>query len=187
MKSTMFGRILMMAALLTSAGFAATHHAEGAPESDASLARTVSQGVLMSPSYTIFDDIGFRIDNGNVELFGTVTAASTRSDIEKSVRAIPGVAGLTDQIQILPASFFDDRLRIRIARAIYTDPEFPRVAGHQAASIHITVDNGHVTLTGVVDSNLEKQLAATRAATAGLTFGPIVNNLEVLLPPATKS
>jgi osmotically-inducible protein OsmY len=188
MKSKMFGRGLMAATLLTGTGFAASagNQVATTPQDDSSLAISVSRQVLTSPAYTIFDDIGYRIFNGKVELLGAVTQPSTKGEIEARVRVIPGVVSLTDEIKVLPASFMDDRLRLQIARAIYSDPEFPRLADQGIAAIHIIVENGHVTLTGVVDSDFEKQVAAGRAATAGLSFGPIVNNLEVENLP-TKS
>jgi osmotically-inducible protein OsmY len=68
---------------------------------------------------------------------------------------------------------------LRIARAIYSDPALSRYAIQAIPPIHIIVNNGHVTLDGVVNNDLEKQVAGMRASTAGLSFGPVVNNLRV--------
>jgi hypothetical protein len=61
-----------------------------------------------------------------------------------------------------------------------------RYAVEPLKPIHILVENGHVTLTGMVASEFDKQIAGTRASTAGMSFGPIVNRL-VVENPATKS
>ena len=83
-------------------------------------------------------------------------------------------------------SSFDDRLRIQIARAIYGDPALSRYALGANPPIHIIVDNGHVTLTGWVNSDMEKQIAGMRASGAGLSFGAVTNNLQVEHPTAKR-
>jgi hyperosmotically inducible protein len=97
------------------------------------------------------------------------------------------VASVTNELKVLPLSSHDDRLRLQIARAIYSDPALIRYRNMALPPIHIIVDNGRVTLTGSVNSTLEKQVAGMRASGAGLSFGPVVNNLEVENPPAKKS
>jgi len=87
---------------------------------------------------------------------------------------------------VLPLSRDDDRLRQRLARAIYGDTSMTKYAMEPLKPIHIIVENGHVTLTGFVATEFDKQIAGTRAATAGMSFGPIVNNLQVE-NPAKKS
>jgi hyperosmotically inducible protein len=86
---------------------------------------------------------------------------------------------MSDQIKVLPLSPFDDRLRIQVARAIYRDPVLSRYGLQAVGSIHIIVDNGHVTLTGVVSTEMEKNVAGIRANGAGLSFGTVTNNLQV--------
>src|SRR4051812_18968918 len=115
MKSRILGRILITAALAIGAAVAAT-------PTDADLAKSVRHEVLMYPRYTLWDDISFRIDNGNVELFGAVSQPYKKDDIQRLVRSIPGVASITNEIKVLPLSPFDDRLRIQVARAIYGYP-----------------------------------------------------------------
>jgi hyperosmotically inducible protein len=77
-------------------------------------------------------------------------------------------------------------LRVQVARAIYRDPVLSRYALGAVPSIHIIVDNGKVMLTGVVNNAMEKQVAGIRASSAGLSFGPVINNLAVENPPAKK-
>jgi hyperosmotically inducible protein len=133
----------------------------------------------MYPYFSIWDDININVDHGNVTLTGEVNLPVKREDIDRLTRNLPGVTHLQNDIRVLPASFQDDRLRLRLARAIYGDPSMMRYANQPLLPIHILVENGHVTLTGVVDSQFDKQIAGTRAATAGMSFGPIVNNLQV--------
>jgi len=73
-----------------------------------------------------------------------------------------------------------------VARAIYGYPGFTRYAIQAVPPIHVIVENGHVTLEGVVNNELEKQVAGMRAASAGLSFGPVSNHLQVENPPAKK-
>ena len=87
----------------------------------------------------------------------------------------------------MPLSSFDDQLRLRLARAIYSDPALSRYAYMAHPPVHILVDNGRVTLVGVVDTQMEKNIAGMRASGAGLSFGPVVNDLVVENPPARKS
>jgi len=188
MKPTFLGRFLT-AALLLGAGVAAASNKQSAnvPQSDADIAKHVRHEVLMYPYYSIWDDVNFRVTNGQVELLGAVSQPFKKSDIDRLVRSVPGVTSLTDELKVLPLSPNDDRLRLKIARAIYRDPLFTRYAIQALPPIHIIVDNGHVTLTGVVSTPMEKELAGVRASTAGLSFGPVINNLEVEHPSAKKS
>jgi hyperosmotically inducible protein len=77
---------------------------------------------------------------------------------------------------------FDDRLRLQVARAIYRDPVLSRYGIQAVPPIHIIVDNGHVTLEGVVNNEMEKNVAGIRASAAGLSFGQVTNNLQVERP-----
>ena len=179
MRSRMLGRVLMTAAIAIGAAVAAS-------PTDADLARNVRHEVLMYPRYTLWDDISFRVDNHNVELFGAVSQPFKKQDIQRLVQSIPGVASVTNQIKVLPLSPFDDRLRLQVAHAIYGYPALSRYAMGAVPAIHIIVDNGHVTLTGAVNSESEKQIAGIRASGAGLSFGPVVNNLSVDQPAKGK-
>jgi len=176
MNARMLGRYLMAAALLAGSAMASIRP-------DADVAKAVRHEVLMYPYYSIWDDVSFRVVNGQVELFGAVTQPFKKHDIERAVQRIAGVTSVSDQMKVLPASFMDDRLRLQVARAIYRDPALSRYAIQAHPPIHIIVDNGRVTLTGVVNNTLEKTMAGMRAATAGLSFGQVTNNLQVENPP----
>ena len=187
MKPTILGRFLMAAALLASAAGASTKTPSAGPMTDADLAKHVRHEVLMYARYTIWDDVSFRVANGSVLLMGAVNQPYKKTDLGRIVQGIPGVAGVTNELKVLPLSNNDDRLRLQVARAIYGDTVLSRYRTMAVPPIHIIVDNGHVTLTGVVNNALEKQVAGMRASGAGLSFGPVTNNLEVENPPAKKS
>jgi hyperosmotically inducible protein len=154
------------------------------PQSDDAIAKQVRHEILMYPHYTIFDNIAFRVNQGNVELLGAVTEPYKKSDLAKTVERLPGVTGVSNELEVLPLSDMDNRLRLEIARAIYRDPSLSTLGFQALPPIHIIVDNGHVTLEGVVNTELEKQVAGMRASSTALSFGPVINNLRVENPPA---
>jgi len=114
--------------------------------------------------FTIFDDVSASIDNGVVTLSGKVTMPYKRQEIEKRVAKVDGVEEIHNLIGVLPVSQFDDDLRYRIARAIYSHPNFWTYATMSNPPIHIVVDKGHVTLTGVVNSDVDRMLARSLAS-----------------------
>jgi hyperosmotically inducible protein len=182
MKIETLGRYLA-AMLLAGAGIAgASNKSQAIPQNDADLAKAVRHEIAMYSRYSVWDDIRFRVDNGQVELMGAVSQPFKKSDIEKIVRQTPGVASVTDEIRVLPLSTNDDRLRIQVAHAIFRDPVLSRYAMGAVPSIHIVVDNGHVTLAGVVDNEMDRNVAGVRASAAGLSFGAVTNNLQVERP-----
>jgi hyperosmotically inducible protein len=185
MKTRMLGRFLMAAALLAGVAAATTKAGANLPQSDSDIAKNVRHEVVMYPRYSIWDDVGFRVVNGNVSLLGEVNQPFKKLDIERLVRNVPGVTSVTNEIKVLPLSSMDDRLRLQVANAIYRDPILSGYAMGAVPAIHIIVENGHVTLTGMVNSDMEKQIAGMRAASS-LSFGPITNNL-VVEHPAKKS
>jgi hyperosmotically inducible protein len=184
MKTRMLQRFLM-AALLAGAAAASTKGSANLPQSDSGIAANVRHEVLMYAHYSLWDDVAFRVVAGNVSLTGEVNQPFKKRDIERLVQKVPGVASVTNDIKVLPLSSMDDRLRLQVAGAIYRDPSLSRYGMGAVPAIHIIVENGHVTLTGMVNSDMEKQIAGMRAASS-LSFGPITNNL-VVEHPARKS
>jgi hyperosmotically inducible protein len=147
--------------------------------SDSEIAAKVAHEIRMYPRYTIWDNVNLQVRDGNVELLGQVSQPFKKKDMERLAQSVQGVTGVTNQLEVLPASFFDDELRIRVARAIYSDPALSRYAIQAVPPIHVIVDRGHVSLEGVVNSELEKTVAGMRASTAGLSLGAVTNNLRV--------
>jgi hyperosmotically inducible protein len=181
MKPNFTGRFLMAAAFLLGAGVAgaAGKQAAATPQTDAALANSVRHEIVMYPQYSIFDDVSIEVSHGVVDLTGAVDQPYKKADIGRLAKNVAGVAQVQNDIRVLPLSPNDDRLRLSIARAIYGDPAMRKYANEPFKPIHILVDNGHVTLTGMVDTELDKQIAGTQAALAGMSFGRIVNNLYV--------
>ena len=142
------------------------------------LFQRIQEQVLRYSFFTVFDNIDVEIaEEGHVVLTGHVTGSHKASDIEKRVVALDGVTAVTNEIAVLPASGFDDRLRYAIARAIYGNPTFWHYAASTDPSIHIVVQRGHVTLTGVVDSETDRQLA--RALAAQFNAFSVTNRLRL--------
>ena len=97
----------------------------------------------------------------------------------------PGVKDVIDNIEVAPVSPMDDRIRLAEARAIYGFPSLNKYAIDPAKPIRITVVNGNVTLTGVVDSQSDKDVANIRANSVSGVF-KVTNNLEVVGDTAEK-
>ncbi len=130
---------------------------------DAAIFKDVVEQVNGYTRFTVFDDIQASITQGVVTLYGKVTMPYKRTDIEKRVAGIHGVRQVIDKVTVLPASPYDDDLRRQIARAIYSNPSFWHYASMANPPIHIVVENLHVTLTGVVNNEVEKALARSLA------------------------
>jgi osmotically-inducible protein OsmY len=134
---------------------------------DLQIFNDVSHTVNAYSYFTIFDDVSASVESGNVTLNGKVTQPFKRGDIEKRVAKIDGVRHVTNRIDVLPVSGFDQDLRYRIARSIYGNSNFWNYAIMANPPIHIVVDHGHVTLTGVVQSNVDRMLARSLATQFG--------------------
>ena len=115
---------------------------------------------------------------GQLFAAGNVHDEADRASALAIAAHMPGVKDVRDEIQVAPVSHFDDDLRVNIARAIYGDPTFTMYANDPQAPIRIVVDRGHVTLEGVVNSQVDKQLAQSKAASVPGSFS-ITNNLVV--------
>lgn len=129
------------------------------------LAREVRHELLMLPWYGVFDWLEAQVlPNNTVVLRGQVVKAVTRSDAEKAVKEIDGVKGVDNQIQVLPLSPSDDRLRRALYRALFNfDSPLFRYATTSNPSIHIVVDRGRATLRGVVANKFDSNYAYTKA------------------------
>lgn len=153
---------------------------------DDAIAHKVLHEIRSYPYYTIWDDVNFKVENGTVHLVGEVTQPWKKSALNKSITGIPGVVTLDNELKVLPLSPFDDQLRAQIARSIYRDPVLSRYRIQVVPPIHIIVDNGHVTLTGVVNTQMEKEVAGIRA-NSSLSFGAVTNDLRVEQPAPKKN
>jgi osmotically-inducible protein OsmY len=117
-----------------------------------------------------FNAFGLRVENGVVTLQGDVRDYPARDSALAIVETTPGVKDVIDNVNVLPASPMDDDIRIRVARAIYGNPSLSRYGTDPQRPIRIVVDNGHVTLYGVVDSQADKTLAEMQARSVPNVF-----------------
>ena len=131
-------------------------------ESDEKLVIEVTDKVQHYSQLTLYDDIQGRVRNGIVYLNGSVTEEKKQADIIERVAKVKGVQAIDNKIAVLPANQSDDQLRVRIATAIYRDEAFVNYSMSDPP-IHVIVNNGHVTLIGIVRSELEKRKALEAA------------------------
>ncbi|HEV8525584.1 MAG TPA: BON domain-containing protein [Terriglobales bacterium] len=142
------------------------------------IAREVRHELLMLPYLGVFDNLAYKVDGYKVTLMGQVTRPTLKSDAERVVKEIEGVEQVDNQIEVLPPSPVDDRLRLRLYRAIYGYAALHKYALGVQKPIRIIVKRGHVTLEGVVDSETDKNLAGIRANGVSGVFS-VTNNLQV--------
>jgi len=158
---------------------------QSAPSASARLEQRLSGEVRhelnMIPQFTVFDNLAYRVDGGTVTLFGQVRDAIVKDSAEARVKHLEGVERVDNRIEILPASFNDDRIRGRVARAVFNDPRLFNYGIQPVPPIHIIVKNGHVNLEGVVRTQADKDDAFIRANGVSGVFS-VENNLQVEQP-----
>jgi hyperosmotically inducible protein len=172
--------VLALCALLASPLSAQKH-----PISQKAVDRIVKEvrhQLLMLPYLDVFDNLAYQVNGYNVTLLGQVTRPTLRDDAERVVKKIEGVEKVNNKIEVLPVSINDDRLREQLYRAIYGYGPLQRYAIVPQKPIRIIVKNGHVTLEGVVDSEMDKNLANIQANSVPGVFS-VVNHLQA---PAGK-
>jgi hyperosmotically inducible protein len=141
------------------------------------IVKEVRHELVMLPYYGVFDNLAYRVDGSTVTLLGEVTRPALKSDAQNVVKRIEGVERVNNQIEVLPLSTNDDRIRLAEYRAIYGHPGLDRYALQAVPPIHIIVANGNVTLEGAVDTQADKDLAGIRANTVSGVF-KVTNNLQ---------
>jgi hyperosmotically inducible protein len=169
----MSARVVMF---LLAFGLAANTGVSGAAQKDPQISDDVWAAVSRYGQFTIFDDVSAIVRDGFATLTGKVTMGYKRDEIEKRVARVDGVRGVRNLIAVLPASTFDDELRQKIARAIYGNASFWNYAAMPNPPIHIIVEHSHVTLTGVVRSEVDRALARALATQPGALS--VTNNLK---------
>lgn len=157
----------------------ATTTQSGQPSDQAYIVKEVRHELTMLPYYTLFDWLEFQVENGTVTLSGQVVRPMLKSDAEHVVNRISGVAKVVNQIEVLPLSPMDDQIRMREARAIFnSDGPLSRYEWQAVASIHIIVKNGNVTLKGIVNNQVDSNLANIKANGVANVFA-VHNELQV--------
>jgi len=169
------------------------------------IAKEVRKQIVTQPQYSVFDNIHFAIQGDTVILRGQAARPTLKSGIENSVKKIDGVKNVTNEIEVLPLSPNDDRIRTAVYASIYGYPALQRYTSNRGGSarmpsvarvaggitndppigyhaIHIIVKNGNVTLTGVVDSDSDLAIAGMRANIVPGVFS-VDNEVEVAGKP----
>lgn len=136
-------------------------------DSDDRLHDEIARTLQSYTRLTVFDDVTAQVQSGIVTIAGKVTMPFKKDEIAGRVAGLPGVQEVRNEIRVLPVSIEDDELRKRVARAIYGNPAFYRYAAMPRPPIHIIVENGGVTLMGVVPTDVDRALARSLATGKG--------------------
>jgi hyperosmotically inducible periplasmic protein len=134
---------------------------------------------------TAFNAISLNVAHGIVTLGGTAYGPVDKNFALADASYMAGVKGVVDNIQVDPVSMFDDRIRIATARSIYGYPTLNKYAIDPAKPIRIVVQNGNVTLVGVVINKADKEIASLRANSVPGVF-KVTNDLQVANKPAQQ-
>ena len=143
------------------------------------ITREVRHELVMLPYYGVFDNLAYKVSpDGTVTLLGQVARPVLKSDAENAVKRIEGVTNVVNNLEVLPTSFSDDRIRRAAYRAIYGNSVLNQYQMRAVPPIHIIVKNGNITLEGVVAREMDKTVAGMQANSVHGTFS-VTNNLRV--------
>jgi hyperosmotically inducible protein len=145
------------------------------------LANKVRHELVTLPFYSVFDHFTYEVQGDTVILSGEVTRPTLKTSAERVVARIEGVNRVENNIEVLPLSNFDNRIRYGVLYAVYGNPVLNRYALQAIGPIHIIVKNGNVTLEGVVAREMEKNVAFIQANSVPGVFS-VTNNLRVENP-----
>lgn len=174
----MHRRLLIRVILPILVAALASANQAGSSRGTERITREVRHELVMLPYYGVFDNLAYKVDGSNVTLMGQVARPTLKSDAENVVKKIEGVEHVKNEIEVLPVSPSDDRIRRAVFRAVYGDPTFDRYAIQAVPPVHIIVKNGNVTLVGVVASEADKNIAGIRANGVTGVFS-VTNNLRI--------
>lgn len=163
---------------LGTAGLVAAQTLDTDQRAQQRISREVRHELVMLPQFSVFDNLAYKVDGDTVTLQGQVRNAFLKDAAQSAVKHIEGVDRVNNQIEVLPASFNDDRIRQGVARAISHDSRLFRYSIQPVSPIHIIVKNGHVTLEGVVGNQGDRDLAGIRANGVFGAFS-VENNLRI--------
>jgi hyperosmotically inducible protein len=178
MNKTMSGLLLWA---LSVPGVWAAGQAGGRPVSkkgEDRIAREVRHELVMLPYYSVFDDLSYKVEGDTVSLYGAVNRPTLKSDADKAVKKIEGVEKVVNNIEVLPVSPNDDRIRRAVYQAIYSQPGLDLYSLRAVPTIHIIVKNGNVTLTGAVGNEGDKTRAGIAANGVSGAFS-VKNEIQV--------
>jgi hyperosmotically inducible protein len=172
------------AALLVALGVSAFPLLAGPPaptladQDEARIAESVRKQIVKLPFYGIYDHVQFAVEGDRVVLSGDVYRPSMKKSVERVAARVEGVNEVVNNLQVAPTSFYDDRLRLALTRAIYGNTVLSRLGFQANPPIHILVNNGDVTLEGLVNREMEKNIAGIVANSVPGVFS-LTNNLRI--------
>jgi hyperosmotically inducible periplasmic protein len=134
-----------------------------ASRTDDEVRKAVARAILADPYYGVFDSVGVAVDGGKVQLSGSVNQPWRKDDLDRRVARVEGVSEIKNDIRVQPVSSYDDVLRAQLYRRIYGNGTFVRYASFPDPPIRIVVENGRVTLTGIVNNRVEQVLLGSIA------------------------
>lgn len=140
--------------------------------------REIRHELVMLPYYGVFDNLAYKVDGYTVTLMGQVTRPTLKTSAERVVKDIEGVEKVVNNIEVLPLSPNDDRVRLDVYRSIYGHTALNRYALNAVPPIHIIVKNGNVTLEGVVANESDRNIANMQANATSGVFS-VTNNLRI--------
>ena len=188
MKTTVIVALLFVSmAAYTNNGTAQDSTSNGTQSARAALSqkgvdrvmKEVRHELVMLPYYGVFDNLLYEVSpDGTVTLRGEASRPTLKSDAERAVKEIEGVERVDNQIKVLPVSPNDERIRQATYRKIFGHSVLWQYQFRAVPPIHIVVENGHVTLEGVVARQMEKQIAGVQANSVSGVFS-VGNNLRV--------
>ena len=192
--------VLLAATPAVSAQQAQSQKTSGYSEQDVlRIAKEVRKAILTLPQYSVFDYIHFAIKGRTVILEGEASRPTLKSGAENVVKKIKGVEKVQNDIEVLPNSPNDDRIRAAVYRRIYSQPSLQKYTSNRGPrflsltrrtmgitydppigyhAIHIIVKNGNVTLVGVVDNDTDFAIAGMQANQTSGVFS-VDNDLQV--------
>jgi hyperosmotically inducible protein len=144
-----------------------------------SLEDQVRHELLQLPYYGVFDYLQFAVDGTTVTLSGQARSYVLRRDALSSIKHLAGVTTVKDEIEVLPLSPFDDRIRVRLFESLYRDSALNRYRLIRVQPpISIIVSGGNITLKGIVDSEMDKNVIYDRAREVREAFS-VTNELKI--------
>lgn len=172
-------RVMMTAVMAGAMLLPAATTTQNSPKAQERLEKQVRRELITLPFLTIFDNLNYRVDGDTVYLSGQTIRPVLKSDAQNRLRGIEGITNVVNEIEVLPLSPMDDRLRLVVARVVYGQSALNRYALGANPSIRIIVRNGNVTLEGVVDREMDKNIAGIQANGVAGVFS-VTNNLRVV-------
>jgi hyperosmotically inducible protein len=177
-KQNLIAVFATLALVATAAVAAPATSSKMAGSNNRTVIKQVRHELVTLPYYGVFDNLAYEVNGGTVTLSGQVTRPTTRSDAGRRVAKIAGVQKVVNNIEVLPLSSFDDSIRSQTYRAVFNTAGLYRYAMGANPSIHIIVNHGQLTLEGVVDNKMDRQLAYMAARRVFGAFS-VTNNLRL--------